>query len=214
MRLLTYLTEVQLLSPACHGLSVSCSKAVLALSTDLSTACLIKPSAFQIWSHDMYCGIGVLKSSKHLTDTKLTSIHFYSSNYLSMVPSSCRNSKQCEATTQWLNKPSVLEAQWEKAHLCTAWQTRNHERKKNEALAEVNVHTDGPIDSIPDQYDLDKLWLSIGEWKSDWGPEGKWLKKYDKSLHKAHEKGLANTDHFFKECEIHACEGHHFLHLL
>ncbi|KAI5999531.1 hypothetical protein EDD15DRAFT_2150986, partial [Pisolithus albus] len=59
-----------------------------------------------------------------------------------------------------------------------------------------------------------ELRLSIDEWKSDWGPESGWLKKFDESLRKAREKGLASTDRFFKECEIHACDGRHFLHLL
>ncbi|KAI5999645.1 hypothetical protein EDD15DRAFT_2190482 [Pisolithus albus] len=150
-----------------------------------------------------------------------------------------------EATTRWLNKPGVLEAQREKARLRAArsptnltncGQTRNRERKKSEALAEVTVHTDGPTDNVPDQYDLDsdtepftsflrssvasrtptlpELRLSIDEWKSDWGPESGWLKKFDESLRKAREKGLASTDRFFKECEIHAREGRRFLRLL
>ncbi|KAI6011942.1 hypothetical protein BKA83DRAFT_4131273 [Pisolithus microcarpus] len=35
-----------------------------------------------------------------------------------------------------------------------------------------------------------ELWLSIDEWKLDWGPESRWLKKFDKSLRKACKKGL------------------------
>ncbi|KAI5991404.1 hypothetical protein EDD15DRAFT_2132219, partial [Pisolithus albus] len=54
----------------------------------------------------------------------------------------------------------------------------------------------------------------INEWRSDWGLEGEWLKRFNESLCKARKKGLASTDHFFKECEIHAREGHRFLHLL
>ncbi|KAI5994857.1 hypothetical protein EDC04DRAFT_2534168, partial [Pisolithus marmoratus] len=48
----------------------------------------------------------------------------------------------------------------------------------------------------------------IDEWKLDWGPESRWLKALNESLCKACKKGLANTDCFFKECEIHACKGH------
>ncbi|KAI6020780.1 hypothetical protein BKA83DRAFT_4126718 [Pisolithus microcarpus] len=116
-----------------------------------------------------------------------------------------------------------LEGQQEKAHLHAAWfrpanltncgQTSNHERKKAEALAEVNICNDGIVDPILDHCDLDghmqlissllhssmagptptlpELWLSIDEWRSDWGPEGRWLMRFDKSLRKAHEKGLA-----------------------
>ncbi|KAI6020814.1 hypothetical protein PISMIDRAFT_102697 [Pisolithus microcarpus 441] len=66
----------------------------------------------------------------------------------------------------------------------------------------------GPTPTLPE------LQLSIDEWRSDWGPEGRWLMRFDKSLCKAREKGLASTDRFFKECEIHAREGHRLLCLL
>ncbi|KAI6021071.1 hypothetical protein EDC04DRAFT_2607345 [Pisolithus marmoratus] len=119
-------------------------------------------------------------------------------------------------TTRWLNKPGVLEAQWEKVHLCAAW-------KKVEVLA-GDVFSDKASNRIPDQCDVDDdsesasislhlgtasptptlldLQLSIDGWKSDWGPESTWLKKFDECLRKACEKGLASTDHFFRECEI------------
>ncbi|KIK13519.1 hypothetical protein PISMIDRAFT_17939 [Pisolithus microcarpus 441] len=109
-------------------------------------------------------------------------------------------------------------------------------RKKAEALAEVNIRNNGIVDPIPDHCDLDdhtqsissllhsstagptptlpELRLSIDEWRSDWGPEGGWLMRFDESLRKAREKGLASTDRFFKECEIHAREGHRLLRLL
>ncbi|KAI5992442.1 hypothetical protein EDD15DRAFT_2368210 [Pisolithus albus] len=150
-----------------------------------------------------------------------------------MVLLSGKASKQREATTRWLNKPGVLEAQQEKARLRAA---RNRERKKAADLEEVNTRSDGTIDHIPDQCDpnddsqtssslgrssmaspaptLPEMRLSIDEWRSDWGPEGGWLKRFDESLRKACEKGLASTDCFFKECEIHAREGRSFLHIL
>ncbi|KAI6150233.1 hypothetical protein EDD17DRAFT_1513586 [Pisolithus thermaeus] len=119
-----------------------------------------------------------------------------------MVPSPHKASKQHKATTQWLNKPSVLEAPWEKVHLHVAWQTRNCERKKTESLTEVSSRSIGAIEHMLDQCNLGpvptllELWLSVDEWKSDWGPESVWLKKFDESLHKAWEKGLfASTMH-------------------
>ncbi|KAI6134291.1 hypothetical protein EDD17DRAFT_1767709 [Pisolithus thermaeus] len=122
----------------------------------------------------------------------------------------------------------MLEAQWEKAHLHAAQQTRNQQRKKVEALAGVNACSDGAINCTPDQCNVDgnmeltsflhasmasptptlpDLQSSIDKWKSDWGPESIWLKKFNNALHKAHEKGLASTDCFFRECKIHAQEG-------
>ncbi|KAI6101305.1 hypothetical protein F5141DRAFT_1066044 [Pisolithus sp. B1] len=121
----------------------------------------------------------------------------------SMVPSPHKASRQCVAMTQWLNKPGVLEAQWEKACLCAA---QNQERKKVKPLARVNVCSNRDINCIPDQCGIDghtestsflhsitasptptlpDLQLSIDVWKSDWGPESVWLKKFNESLHKA-----------------------------
>ncbi|KAI6011999.1 hypothetical protein BKA83DRAFT_18197 [Pisolithus microcarpus] len=153
-----------------------------------------------------------------------------------MVLSLRKASKQREATIRWLNKPGILEAQREKARLRAARQTRNCERKKAESIAGVHSRSAGPIEHIPDQSHLDddvdlitsslhssaagliptlpELRLSIDEWKSDWGPESVWLKKFDESLCKAWEKGLASTDRFFTECEDHAREGHCLLRLL
>ncbi|KAI6096540.1 hypothetical protein EDD16DRAFT_1500188, partial [Pisolithus croceorrhizus] len=54
----------------------------------------------------------------------------------------------------------------------------------------------------------------VDKWKSDWGPESVWLKKFDESLRKAREKGLASTNRFFTECKVHAREGRRFLCLL
>ncbi|KAI5981559.1 hypothetical protein EDD15DRAFT_2379385 [Pisolithus albus] len=133
---------------------------------------------------------------------------------------------------QTLSPHSVLEAQREKARLRAA---RNRERKRAKALA-GDVLSDGTVNRVPDQCDiygdtesvstflhssaasptptLPHLRLSIDAWKSDWGPESAWLKKFDESLRKAREKGLASTDRFFKECEVHACEGRRFIRLL
>ncbi|KAI6006891.1 hypothetical protein EDD15DRAFT_2357936 [Pisolithus albus] len=127
----------------------------------------------------------------------------------------------------------VLEAQREKARLCAA---RNRERKKAECLAGVSSRTVGAIEGASDQCDLDddaepimsslhsstagpiptlpELQLSVDEWKSDWGPESVWLKKFDESLRNAQEKGLASIDRFFTECEVHVREGRRILHLL
>ncbi|KAI6097337.1 hypothetical protein EDD16DRAFT_1522540 [Pisolithus croceorrhizus] len=108
-----------------------------------------------------------------------------------------------ECCNKNLSPCSVLEAQQEKAHLCAAW---NWERKKVKLLARVNVCSNRDIDYIPDQCSVDShmestsflhssmasptptlpdLWLSINAWKSDWGPESVWLKKFDESLCKA-----------------------------
>ncbi|KAI5983048.1 hypothetical protein EDD15DRAFT_2179686, partial [Pisolithus albus] len=38
--------------------------------------------------------------------------------------------------------------------------------------------------------------------------------RFDESLRKARKKGLASTDRFFKECEIHTREGRSFLRIL
>ncbi|KAI5982468.1 hypothetical protein EDD15DRAFT_2377761 [Pisolithus albus] len=134
-----------------------------------------------------------------------------------MAPSPYKASRQRLATTRWLSKPGVLEAQREKARLRAA---RNRERKRAKALA-GDVLSDGTVNRVPDQCDvysdtesvstflhssaasptptLPHLRLSIDAWKSDWGPESAWLKKFDESLRKAREKGLASMDRFFKD---------------
>ncbi|KAI5982016.1 hypothetical protein EDD15DRAFT_2378550 [Pisolithus albus] len=177
-----------------------------------------------------------MQLAKSSPETKSTSYPPTSSDevyWSSMVPSPYKASRQRMATTRWLNKPGVLEAQQEKARLRAA---RNRARKKAEALAGVNVFSNETTDRILDQCDADgdtastssflhstavipiptlpDLHLSIDAWKSDWGPESAWLKKFDESLCKAREKGLASTDRFFKECKVHACEGRCFIHFL
>ncbi|KAI5992431.1 hypothetical protein EDD15DRAFT_2197015 [Pisolithus albus] len=166
------------------------------------------------------------KSSPQMKSTSYPPTSSDEVYWSSMVPSPYKASRQCMATTRWLNKPGVLEAQREKARLCTA-------RKKAEVLAGVNVFSNETTNRILDQCDADgntesflhssavipiptlpDLRLSIDAWKSDWGPESAWLKKFDESLRKACEKGLASTDRFFKECEVHAHEGCRFIHFL
>ncbi|KAI6004704.1 hypothetical protein EDD15DRAFT_2359449 [Pisolithus albus] len=155
-----------------------------------------------------------------------------------------KQDKQRAATERWLAKPGyrifsaipsipsitlifrVREEQREKARLRAA---RNRTRKR---MVEDGATTRDPTsstlevdpDTEPDSYlhplacselpSLEKVRQLITDWRSEWGAESTWPKKFHEQLKRAQGGGRLATDAFFSECEAHVEEGRQLVSLL
>ncbi|KAI6007025.1 hypothetical protein EDD15DRAFT_2190662 [Pisolithus albus] len=126
-----------------------------------------------------------------------------------------------------LSSPTrVREEQREKARLRAA---RNRTRKR---VVEDEATTRNPTstafgvdpDAEPDTYlhplayselpSLEKARQLIADWKSEWGSEPTWPKKFHEQLKRAQGEGRLATDAFFSQCEAHVEEGRQLVLLL
>ncbi|KAI5983702.1 hypothetical protein EDD15DRAFT_2201862 [Pisolithus albus] len=121
----------------------------------------------------------------------------------------------------------VREEQREKARLRAA---RNRTRKRtvsNEATTGDSTPTsaDGVFpDNEPESYlhplahsdlpPLEKVRQLIADWKSEWGAESTWPKKFHEELKRAQGSGRLASDAFFSQCEAHVEGGRRLLCLL
>ncbi|KAI5994658.1 hypothetical protein EDD15DRAFT_2195817 [Pisolithus albus] len=121
----------------------------------------------------------------------------------------------------------VREEQREKARLRAA---RNRTRKhtvSNEATTGDSTPTsaDGVFpDNEPELYlhplahsdlpPLEKVRQLIADWKSEWGTESTWPKKFHEELKHAQGSGQLASDAFFSQCEAHIEGGRRLLCLL
>ncbi|KAI6023604.1 hypothetical protein BKA83DRAFT_4125142 [Pisolithus microcarpus] len=120
----------------------------------------------------------------------------------------------------------VREEQREKARLRA---TRNRARKlvvEDEATTHNSTSTALRVspDTDPDSYlhplacselpSLEKVRQLIADWKSEWGVESTWPKKFHEQLKRAQREGQLVTDLFFSQCEVHVEEGRQLIWLL
>ncbi|KAI5994768.1 hypothetical protein EDD15DRAFT_2165721, partial [Pisolithus albus] len=61
---------------------------------------------------------------------------------------------------------------------------------------------------------LEKVRQLIADWKSEWGVESTWPKKFHEQLRRAQGDGRLVTDSFFSQCEVHVEEGRQLIWLL
>ncbi|KAI6023055.1 hypothetical protein PISMIDRAFT_106056, partial [Pisolithus microcarpus 441] len=61
---------------------------------------------------------------------------------------------------------------------------------------------------------LEKVRQLIADWKSEWGAESTWPKKFHKQLKCAQREGWLTTDSFFSQCKVHVEEGRQLIWLL
>ncbi|KIK26908.1 hypothetical protein PISMIDRAFT_94024, partial [Pisolithus microcarpus 441] len=61
---------------------------------------------------------------------------------------------------------------------------------------------------------LEKVRQLIADWKSEWGVESTWPKKFHKQLKRAQREGRLMTDLFFSQCKVHVEEGRQLIWLL
>ncbi|KAI6011452.1 hypothetical protein BKA83DRAFT_4023819, partial [Pisolithus microcarpus] len=61
---------------------------------------------------------------------------------------------------------------------------------------------------------LEKVRQLIANWKSEWGVESTWPKKFHEQLKHAQREGRLATDSFFLQCEVHVEEGRQLIWLL
>ncbi|KAI5997119.1 hypothetical protein EDD15DRAFT_2517636 [Pisolithus albus] len=120
----------------------------------------------------------------------------------------------------------VREEQREKARLRAA---RNRTRKR---IVEDETTTRNPTSTTlgvsphteSDSYlhplacselpSLKKVRQLIADWKSEWGVESTWPKKFHEQLRRAQGDGRLATDLFFSQCEVHVEEGRQLVWLL
>ncbi|KAI6167584.1 hypothetical protein EDD17DRAFT_1718664 [Pisolithus thermaeus] len=138
-----------------------------------------------------------------------------------------KKDKQRAATERWLSNLGVRDVQREKARLRAA---RNRARKRtigNDATTRSPTLTNAggaSRDTEPNLYlhplvhseipPLEKVRQLIADWKSEWGMESTWPKKFHEQLKYAQGRGRLATDAFFSQCEAHVEDGRRLLWLL